>query len=272
MKTNLFSILTITGLVVTGLSADAQPRAPRHPRRTEVNRRLANQNRRIDLKLKKDELTKAQANALHKEDHQILQEERDMAAQNGGHITKAEQITLNQQENHVSNQIGANGVSNELSRTGEVNKRLSNQNKEINAEQKDGQISATKADALHKEDAQIHQEEKDMQSQDGGNITRSEYKVLNQQENHVLKQIQGPAPAARLDQVNDRLANQNKRIDANLKSGKITASEAEALHKNDAQIHQEDKDMASQDNGGITKQEQKTLNQQENKVSKEIGN
>jgi len=29
-----------------------------------------------------------------------------MANQNGGHITKLEQATLNQQENHVSQEIG----------------------------------------------------------------------------------------------------------------------------------------------------------------------
>ena len=77
-----------------------------HPRRTEVNKRLANQNRRIKQERKEGEITKGQAQQLHKEDHQIRQEERDMASQNGGHITKSEQKVLNQQENGVSKQIG----------------------------------------------------------------------------------------------------------------------------------------------------------------------
>ncbi|HVN98763.1 MAG TPA: hypothetical protein VMT49_01875 [Steroidobacteraceae bacterium] len=77
-----------------------------HPRRAEVNHRLANQDRRIHNEVKEGELTHAQAGALHKEDRQIRQEERDMASQNGGHITKQEQRTLNQQENAVSKQIG----------------------------------------------------------------------------------------------------------------------------------------------------------------------
>jgi len=46
------------------------------------------------------------AAGLHKEDRQIRQEERSMASRNGGHITKQEQRTLNQQENGVSKQIG----------------------------------------------------------------------------------------------------------------------------------------------------------------------
>ena len=77
-----------------------------HPRRAEVNHRLANQNRRIHEEVKEGDLTKAQAHSLHKDDHQIRQEERDMASQNNGHITKQEQKTLNQQENQVSKQIG----------------------------------------------------------------------------------------------------------------------------------------------------------------------
>jgi hypothetical protein len=77
-----------------------------HPRRTEVNARLNNQNKRIRTEVKEGEMSKAQAAALHKDDHQIRREERAMASQNGGHITKTEQKALNQQENAVSKKIG----------------------------------------------------------------------------------------------------------------------------------------------------------------------
>ena len=77
-----------------------------HPRRTQVNKRLNNQNRRINQKVKSGEMTKAEANKLHKNDRAIRQEERDMAKQNGGHITKQEQRILNQQENRNSREIG----------------------------------------------------------------------------------------------------------------------------------------------------------------------
>jgi Spy/CpxP family protein refolding chaperone len=76
-----------------------------HPRRTQVNHRLNNQNRRIHNDVKAGTLTKSQAGALHKDDHQVRQEERDMASQNGGHITKPEQRVLNHQENGISSQI-----------------------------------------------------------------------------------------------------------------------------------------------------------------------
>lgn len=59
-----------------------------HPRRDQVNDRLENQNKRIDKEVQEGETTKKQAATLHKDDRQIRQEERDMASQNGGHITK----------------------------------------------------------------------------------------------------------------------------------------------------------------------------------------
>lgn len=78
----------------------------RHPRRDQVNDRLARQNHRITKERKEGDITKDQAVALRKEDNQIRKEERTMAAQHHGHITRAEQKELNQQENAVSKQIG----------------------------------------------------------------------------------------------------------------------------------------------------------------------
>ncbi len=76
-----------------------------HPRRTEVNHRLANQDKRIDKKVADGQMSKKEAGKLHHEDHQIRHEEKDMASQDNGHITKTDQKALNQQENHVSQQI-----------------------------------------------------------------------------------------------------------------------------------------------------------------------
>ncbi|ABP34422.1 hypothetical protein [Polynucleobacter asymbioticus] len=77
-----------------------------HPRRSQVNERLENQNRRITNEVKSGEMSKSQAQALRQNDKNIRQEERNMASQNGGHITKTEQNTLNQQLNQNSAAIG----------------------------------------------------------------------------------------------------------------------------------------------------------------------
>jgi len=99
-------IAVALGALVTPALADETKWQKDHPRRTEVNARLKNQNKRINQERKEGEITKAQAQQLHSEDHAIRQEERTMASTNGGHITKTEQKALNQQENQVSKQIG----------------------------------------------------------------------------------------------------------------------------------------------------------------------
>lgn len=104
----VFALLGIVGVFATATSsafAETQWQQ-NHPRRAEVNKRLANQDKRINKERREGEITKAQAKKLHAEDRTIRQEERNMAKLNGGHITKAEQKALNQQENTVSRQIG----------------------------------------------------------------------------------------------------------------------------------------------------------------------
>ena len=108
MKSNLVVATLFAGLIstLTGNAMAATQWQKDHPRRAQVNQRLDNQNTRINKEVKEGEITKGQAAKLHKEDRQIRKEERMMASQNGGHITKQEQRTLNQQENAVSRQIG----------------------------------------------------------------------------------------------------------------------------------------------------------------------
>ena len=97
--------VTLLTLFVAGTAVNAMAEE-NHPRREQVNERLHNQDKRINKEVKEGEITKQQANKLHREDRQIRKEERAMASQHGGHITKQEQRKLNRQENAVSKQIG----------------------------------------------------------------------------------------------------------------------------------------------------------------------
>ena len=108
MKTGIFVTLTVAALIgfTTSSYAGTGSWGSRHPRREQVNDRLARQNHRINKEVKEGEMSKSEASKLHKNDREIRQEERDMASQDHGHITKQEQKTLNQQENANSKQIG----------------------------------------------------------------------------------------------------------------------------------------------------------------------
>jgi hypothetical protein len=88
----------------TAASAET-PWQRHHPRRTEVNHRLANQNRRIHQERREGEITGAQARELHAEDRGIRAQERFDASHQHGHITRAQQAQLNHEENGVSRQI-----------------------------------------------------------------------------------------------------------------------------------------------------------------------
>ncbi len=106
MKTSrLLLVTSLLALFAANALADETTFDQNHPRRAQVNSRLANQNARINAKEASGKMTDAQGNKIKRQDHQIRGEERAMASQNGGHITKQEQKTLNQQENHTSNEI-----------------------------------------------------------------------------------------------------------------------------------------------------------------------
>jgi hypothetical protein len=108
MKTFRNLVLTALGMslaVAWSAGASAGEWRAHHPRRVEVNSRLGRQNARIHHDVADGSMTHQQAQQLHREDHTIRHEERFDASLNGSHITKAEQRSLNQQENSVSGQI-----------------------------------------------------------------------------------------------------------------------------------------------------------------------
>jgi hypothetical protein len=110
MTPSKFAKTLFAGLAVVALTAGAASAGPRwnqhHPRRTEVNARLANQNRRINAEYREGDLTRAQAANLHAEDRGIRAQERFDASRDGGHITRGEQRQLNHELNATSGQIG----------------------------------------------------------------------------------------------------------------------------------------------------------------------
>jgi hypothetical protein len=79
--------------------------AKQHPRRNEVNMRIANQRARIAQGVKSGKLTPAQAKQLLANDKAIKQQEHADVKANGGYLTKPEQKQLNQEENADSKLI-----------------------------------------------------------------------------------------------------------------------------------------------------------------------
>ena len=74
----------------------------------------------------------------------------------------------------------------------------------------------------------------------------------------------------RVNQVNGRQANQQRRIANGVNSGKLTPGQTANLEKREANVQaREQKDMAAH-NGHLTKAEQRGINRQQNRISKSI--
>ena len=73
-------------------------------------------------------------------------------------------------------------------------------------------------------------------------------------------------------EVNQRLNNQNARVDTKVAEGKMSQKEADKIHKEDKNIRKEERADAKANGGHITKAEQQKINKQENKVSRQIKN
>jgi hypothetical protein len=111
--TNSLLVLAVGGLMFAG-SAAAQTATsgagpgvvdPGHPRVNEVNRREANQQRRIANGINNGSMNAHEtANVERREASVQKQEQADMAKHNG-HLTKAEQRQLNRRQDRISRTI-----------------------------------------------------------------------------------------------------------------------------------------------------------------------
>jgi 5-deoxy-D-glucuronate isomerase len=107
IRTVLAAAAAVVSLACAAAPALADtPWQAHHPRREQVNNRLAKQNARIHQQVKEGELSRRQAARLHGADRRIRAQERRMAARNGGYITRRQQLKINREENHVSRHIG----------------------------------------------------------------------------------------------------------------------------------------------------------------------
>lgn len=75
----------------------------------------------------------------------------------------------------------------------------------------------------------------------------------------------------RQHEVYARLANQDRRIDAERRDGQITRGDAHFLHAQDHRIARQDRFDARVNGGYVTRGQQAHMNREENRVSGDIG-
>jgi hypothetical protein len=112
--TKLLLVLAVGGLMIVG-SASAQTSTtsaagpgvvdPGHPRVNEVNKREANQQKRIGNGVANGKLTSQQTTNLEKRETSVQNREKEDMAEHNGHLTKTEQKGINRQQNRISKSI-----------------------------------------------------------------------------------------------------------------------------------------------------------------------
>src|SRR5438067_1464230 len=74
----------------------------------------------------------------------------------------------------------------------------------------------------------------------------------------------------RVNEVNRRESNQQKRIGNGVKNGSLTPKETANLEKREGSVQRQEKRDMAKHNGHLTKAEQAHLNRKENRISRDI--
>ena len=78
------------------------------------------------------------------------------------------------------------------------------------------------------------------------------------------------ASSASAGPINKRKENQQDRIAQGVKSGQLTARETARLETKESALNQEERDMRKVDGGKLTGQDRRTINRQQNRLSRDI--
>jgi hypothetical protein len=96
------ALLSLMGLLIAGSAVTGASAQDVHPRRDQVNDRIAHQHERIREARREGEMTPRRAARLHRAEFKVRMQERRDARFHHGHITPAEQRHLNGEENRIS--------------------------------------------------------------------------------------------------------------------------------------------------------------------------
>lgn len=158
---------------------------------TTIKDRKENQQDRIVQGLDSGQLTAGEASKLETQEAGINKEEAGMRAQDNGKLTAQDKTTLGSQLNTESKDIYADkhNDATQPAATGEVNKRLENQQDRIAAGITDDKLTDTQVAKLETQEAGIDKEEAGMRAQDNGKLTAADKKLLNKQLNAESRRI-----------------------------------------------------------------------------------
>jgi hypothetical protein len=161
---------------------------------------------------------------------------------------------------------------------GPIKRRAERQQDRIAQGVKSGELTARETSRLEGREAHLNHEVRTDRAENGGHLTAAERAQVNRQQNRLSgdiyrqkhdAQTQGGQPKT---EIGDRKENQQDRIGQGIQSGQLTAGEASRLEGKESALNQETRDMRALDGGKLTPQDKALVNQQQNKLSKQIYN
>ena len=156
-----------------------------------INQRKDNQQDRIANGVQSGQLTAGETKNLETKEAGINKEESGMRAEDDGHLTSADRSLINNQQNHLSNQIYDDKHNANTAHYGnnEVGQRRENQQDRIAQGIKSGQLTAGETAKLERQQQSINHEDASMRAADGGKLTGADKAALNQRQNRASKNI-----------------------------------------------------------------------------------
>ncbi len=153
--------------------------------------RKTDQQDRIANGVQSGQLTAGETKNLETKEAGINQEERNMRTQDDGHLTSADRTKINNQQNHLSNQIYSDKHNANTAHygNGEVGQRQKAQQDRIAQGMRSGQLTAGESAKLEHQQQSINQEKNGMKASNGGKLTGGDKAALNQRQNNASKNI-----------------------------------------------------------------------------------
>jgi hypothetical protein len=157
----------------------------------EIQQRKDNQQDRIANGVQDDQLTPGETKNLETKEAGINHEESTMRSQDDGHLTAADKTKINNQQNHLSNQIYTDKHNANTAHygNGEVGQRQQAQQDRIANGMRSGQLTAGESRNLEKQQQGINQEKNGMKEANGGKLNATDKSTLNKQQNQASKNI-----------------------------------------------------------------------------------
>jgi hypothetical protein len=187
-KCALLSLAVLLAGAASSTAVLAQSQTSSDP---SIAQRKENQQDRIANGIKSGQLTAGETSNLETKEAAINGETRADRAANGGKLTSAEKTQINNQQNHLSNQIYQDKHNANTTQYGnnKVGQRRENQQDRIAQGVKSGQLTTGETAKLENQQKGINQQVAADRKANGGTLTNGERAQVNHEQNRASKNI-----------------------------------------------------------------------------------